>query len=123
MQDLVAIGVADAREQVGIGQGAFHGVVADEQSRTELIEGGVERFQTTSIEFGQRVLAAQEVNRGPLLRRSFGQQQRAVREVEGRQTDLAGDRRALLFPAEAAGDHQVDGQEELALELEDEALA
>ena len=97
VQDLVAVGVADAREQVGIGQRALDGVVADEQPRAELVEVGVERLEAAAIEFGQRGRAAQQVHRGPLLRRRLGQQQRAVREVERRQADLAGDRRALFF--------------------------
>ena len=48
----------------------------------------------------------------------LGQDQRAVLEVERQQADLAGHLGARRLPAEAAGDHQVDDEEELALELE-----
>ena len=49
--------------------------------------------------------------------------QRAGRKIERRQADLARDRSAALAPAQPPGDHQVQHEEELAVELEDDALA
>ena len=46
-----------------------------------------------------------------------------AREVERREPDPARRARARRSPVEAAGDHQVDDDEELALEREDDALA
>ncbi|MNC86801.1 hypothetical protein D3C83_24810 [compost metagenome] len=52
----------------------------------------------------------------------FGHDQRAVREVDRQQTHLAGDACARVLPAESPGDHQVEDQEQLTLELEHDAL-
>jgi len=62
VQDFVAIGVADARKQVRIGQGAFHGVVARQQPRPELIQRSVEWLQAAAVILGQCGLAKQQVN-------------------------------------------------------------
>src|SRR5439155_10342971 len=56
-------------------------------------------------------------------RARLGQHERPGRELEGRQPDLAGRARARRSPVKATGDHQVEDEEELALELEDDALA
>ena len=45
------------------------------------------------------------------------------REIERRQPDLAGNRRAAIAPAQPPGDHQVQDEEQLAVELEDDPLA
>src|SRR5262249_59624129 len=75
------------------------------------------------VEGGERRLALQEMNRRALLRPGLGQRERARREVEGRQSELAGHLRAWRLPVKATGDHQVDRQEEIALEGDDDALA
>src|SRR6266849_5017276 len=123
MQDLVAIGVAYARKQIWIGQGALDSVVAGQQPRSELIQGSVQRLQPAAVILGECGLAAQQVNRGALLLRRLSEQQRAVREVEGRQANLAGNRRPAILPPKAARDHQVDDQKQVVLELEDEPFA
>src|SRR6185295_901607 len=48
--------------------------------------------------------------------------QRAVRKVERRQSHSAGQPGARLTPLESAGDHQVEGEEQLALEAEHDPL-
>ena len=72
----------------------------------------------------KRLLAAQ---RGAATRASWcrlGQEQRAVREIERGEAELARHGFAPAgLPAKAAGDHQVNHQEEIALELEHDALA
>ena len=62
------------------------------------------------------------MDRGALLLRRLGQQQRSVGEVEGRQADPGGDGRAVLLPSKAAGDHQVDHQEKIVFELQNQAF-
>jgi hypothetical protein len=63
------------------------------------------------------------MKRGALLGAGLGQQQRPGREVEGRQRDLAGWARSPAAPAEAAGDHEVEDQKEIALQAPHDALA
>ena len=67
----------------------------------------------------QRRLAAHQVQRSALVRARFGEEQRAAVEVERGVPHARRDPRALLPPAQPAGDHQVDHQEQVALELED----
>src|SRR5437667_9857388 len=112
MQDLVAIGVADARKQIRIGQRAFNCVVARQQSCAELIESSVQRLQPAAIVLSEGGLATQQVNRCTLFLRGLSEQQRAVGEVEGSQADLARDCCTLFLPPEAPRDHQVDEQKQ-----------
>ena len=69
MQNLVAVGVADPGEQIRVGQRALDRVIAGKQPRTKLIEVRFQRLQATPVEVCQRVLAADQVDRGALLLR------------------------------------------------------
>ena len=62
------------------------------------------------------------MERGPLLRARLGEDQRPGREVEGGEADLAGRLGAVFFPAQTAGDHEVEDEEEVPLQAEDDAL-
>ena len=53
----------------------------------------------------------------------LGEDQRAVREVERGEADLARQLRAPRLPVQPAGDHQVEDEEEVVVEREDDALA
>ena len=126
VQDLVRVRVADAAEEVRIGQRALERVVLARERRVELLErrrraarGRRDRARASAAS------PAHELQRRALLRARLGQQQRAVREVERRQDHLRPDARrsARLAPAQPPRDHQVDDQEELVVELEHDALA
>src|SRR5438552_11343691 len=123
MQDLVGIGVADSREDVGIGEGTLERVTLTGDRGLELVDGHLERLETSWVERSDRGLALDDGERGALLRRGFGQHERAAREVKRRESDLALERRAALLPAQPSGDHQVENEEEIAFESNDDALA
>ena len=75
------------------------------------------------IVLAERVFAADDVDRRAALRSGLGEHERAVVEVERGQAELAGNLRAGGEPLEAAGDHQMDDEEELAFESEDDPFA
>src|SRR5213594_894412 len=58
-----------------------------------------------------------------MLRPRFGEEQRAVREVEGGEPAAPRDGRAGRLPVQPSGDHQVQYGEVLAVECEDDALS
>jgi hypothetical protein len=89
----------------------------------ELFERGLERLDSAGIDGAQRI-AAQDLNRRALLRSSLGEEQRPVLEHERGENDLRSDARLLSFvaPAKPAGDHQVDHQRQIRLELEHDSF-
>ena len=64
-----------------------------------------------------------DVKRCAALGSRLGQRKRAAGEIEQRERDSS--RRLLIVgePAQAAGDHQVNDEEEIVFEREDDALA
>src|SRR6516162_2535923 len=87
------------------------------------LEIGVENFQTARIVGAEAVLAANHVERRPLLRTRLGDEQRTLWEVERRESDLPDGFRAARSPAEPPGDHQMKNEKEIILEREDDPLA
>ena len=123
MEDLVRVGVPDAAENAGIGQGALQRVVVAEEPFGECREARVEHLDAARVVALQLVGAAHDVDRGLASRACLGQDQRAVRKVERRKTDLAGNRRATFAPAQPSSDHQVEHEEQLVAETENEAFS
>ena len=58
MKNLVRIGVANPRKQVGVRQRTLDRVIAGQQPRAELLQVSFERLQAATIEFGQRLLGS-----------------------------------------------------------------
>ena len=79
MQDLVGVGVADAAEQAGIGEGAFQRVVLRFQRGGEGFGGSLQRFQSNGFR-----RPVEDVNLGTVLGTGFGERERAAIELEGR---------------------------------------
>ena len=78
------------------------------------VERRVERLDAAGIDVAERGLAAHHLDRGALLRAGFGEQQRAVLELQRRQDDLRAEAGFLarLAPSEAPGDHQVNHEDQ-----------
>ena len=119
MQDLVGVGVADAGEEARIGERALEGVVLAFNRAGELRQIRFEDLDAARVHRLQRRLALHQMQRGAPLRAGLGERQRAVLELEERERAA----RLLAGPVQAAGDHQVQHEEELVLEPEDDALA
>jgi len=123
MQDLVRVGVADAAQDAGIGQRALERVILAGQRAVERGRVGVEHLEPARIVLGEARLAADEIERRAPLRTGLGQDERARREIERGQADLAAELGARGLPVEPPGDHQVQHQEQIALEADHDALA
>jgi hypothetical protein len=106
-----------------IRQRAFERVILTRQGLAKLRDARREHLEAARVVRGELRLAANQIQRGSPLRAGLRQNQRQVRKIECRETDLAGDFRAGLKRPEAAGDHQVNHQEQLAFERPHEALA
>ena len=125
VQDLVGVGVADPGKEPRIGERAFHGVVLREQRLAERRRVRGQHVDAAPVQRPQRRRSAQQVERGAPLCPLLGQDQGAGIEAERRQTDSARDRRGGLprLPTKPPGDHQVQGQMQVLLQAEDDALA
>src|SRR5207249_134961 len=82
-----------------------------------------ERLDAPAVERRQRALAADEMERCPLLRARLGQDKDSASEIERGERGPARNLRPRRPPAEPAGDHQVQDEKEILLELEDDPLA
>src|SRR5262249_36947095 len=84
----------------------------------------VERFAAAGIERAHGGVASHQLHRGSFLRARLGEEQRAVREVERGEQHLGTHTRlsAWLAPAQPPRDHQVQDQEQIAIEFEDDPL-
>jgi hypothetical protein len=121
-QDLVGVGVADARQDGGIGHAALERVVLARERLEEALGRGGEGLDAAGIKRAVCILSGEEMHLRALLGARFGQEERAVREVERGHAQLAWDLRARLAPAEPAGDHEVDDDLVISFEVQHDAL-
>lgn len=123
MQDLVGVSVADPAEQARIGQCPLERVVLDAESPDELRFPRVERLESPALEGGEGGLSGHQVQRSASLGAGLGEEQRAIVEVERGEADLSRRLGSGRDPAQPPGDHEMDDDEELVLQLPHEALA
>ena len=123
VQDLVGVGVADAREEPRIGQAALQRVVLARERGAERRQVGPEHVEAAAIVRLQVRTSGDQMQPGALDGAGLGHQQGAAREVESRQPQLLRHGRARRAPAQAPGDHQVQDDEQVALDADDDALA
>jgi hypothetical protein len=127
-EDFVGVGVADAAEVVGIGEGTLEGVVGGEQSGGELFGRGVENFEAAGIERAQTSFARDDVQRGALLGTGLGPEQRTVGKIEGGETARrrnfgATGLCAERVPVKTTGDHQMKDEPKISLETDADSLS
>ena len=105
VEDLVGVGVADAGEDAGVGEGALEGVIFRRESGAKGLEGEGKDVEAAGIELGESGLALDEVEGGAALGAGFGEDEGAVREVEGGEVVAAAELWALLSwrPRRASG--------------------
>ena len=118
MQNLVGIGVADSTEEVRVGQGAFESVILFAQCACKCVEASVQDVEATRIVLFERVAPADDKKRSLPPCARLGQDECAVGEVEGEEANLARHPSAGLLPVKTTGNHQVQDEEELGVELE-----
>ena len=124
VQDLVGVGVADAAEQARIGERALQRVILAARAAPRTRRG---RRRARRGRRGRTRASARSPRTtwsdARRLRAGLGEQQRARVELERRERERAGQLRARRVPLQPAGDHQVDHDEQLALERDHDALA
>jgi hypothetical protein len=112
VQDLVGIRVADAAEQARVGQAALDGVVLGLQLARERGHVGLQHIDAAWVHCLQRLAPGHQMDRCAALGAGLGQHQRTGVEREGGECALGGRLGAGREPAQAAGDHQMDDQEQ-----------
>jgi hypothetical protein len=123
VEDLVRVGVADPREEPRVGERPLQRVVLAPERRGERLRRRSDRVEAARVVLGERCLAPDDVERRALLRPRLRQEERAALEVERGEVDLAREPPAGLSPTEPSRDHQVQDEEQVALEREDDALS
>jgi len=73
---------------------------------------------SSSIERGQSCFSRRESARSA----SFGKDQSAIRKIERGKSDLSRNLAAGGYPPQTAGNHKVNDQEKIVLELDDDSL-
>ena len=124
MQDLVRVRVADAAEEMRIGQRALQRVVLAQRARARSAARSASSTSRPPMSNArQRRRAVHDVQRRAPLGARLGQRERAVGESKRASVMRPGGFASARQPAQAAGDHQVDDEEEVAVERHDDALA
>src|SRR5262245_16439664 len=123
MQNFVRIGIADAAEQTRIGERTLQRVVLASECIAEGLKGRIHDLESSAVERSQCAFALSEMQRSPLFRSRFRQEQSSGRKIERSKTEPRGYRRAAFFPLKSPRDHQVDYEKQVAFELEDDLFA
>src|SRR5262245_58738551 len=123
MKNLVGVRVADATEQMRIGQRALDRVISALKRFGKRRKIRVHHFEATRIVLSKHSLTLYEVQRRLPLGTRFSENQRSVLKIEGKQADFAGDGSAGRLPSKASRDHQMENQKQFAVGLNDHAFA
>ena len=120
MKDLVGVGVADRGQEARIGQRALDRVALARQRlrNSARVDPGTSRPPRSKAP--RRRASGDEMQGSAALRPGLGQHERSLREVERARPDRRPTGRAARLPVEASRDHQMEDEEEVALEREDE---
>src|SRR5207245_1134876 len=121
VQDLVGVGVADAAEDVRVGERALERVVLASQRGGELVQVAGEDLHAARVVPGQCFAAVQDVEGGALLGAGLGQGERAGGEAKSGQADLGGHLGVGRFPVQPARDHQVQHEVQVIVETPNDA--
>jgi hypothetical protein len=123
VEDLVRISVPDAVEEGRVGQGSLESVVLTSDGARKIFPGCRHDVDPAPIQLGQGRPPADDVHGRALLGARLGDDERAIRKVQGHQPDLARYLRVPWLPVEPSGDHEVQDEEELVrIELDHDAF-
>lgn len=123
VEDLVGVGITDAAEEMRIGERALDGVPFAREERPKFVERCIEHVDSAWIERVEIRFTSHEMDRRASFRSRLGEQKRAVAEVERGKAKPGRNLRARREPLQPAGDHQMNDDEEIAVERDDDALA
>jgi len=123
VEDLVGVGVADAGEDAWVCEGALEGSVLDGECGAEGFEVCGEDIDSAGVDLSCGGFAGEEMEGGSAFGTGFGEDERAVGEVEGGEVVAATEFCAEGTPVEAAGDHEMKDEPEAVVELKNNAFA
>src|SRR4026209_2541155 len=123
MEYLVGVGITDSAEESGIGERSLEGMVLLNQPLGELGETGFQNLQAATRELPESLLSAHEPKRSTALGAGFGKNECPVREVERGEADFTRNFRSGRHPAQTAGNHEMNHQEQIVLQLEHDSLS
>src|SRR6185312_17320888 len=104
---------------------ALQRVVLRRERSRKLLQRRPQRLDAAGVVSGQRLASVDDLNRRSFFRAGFGEKQRAVRKRKRREQYLAAEADFLtgLAPSQSSGDHQMNHQKEVRVELEDDAFS
>src|SRR5258707_1357935 len=123
IQDLVRIGIADAADDAWIGKSPLERAVFGCKGGAKRIEIAREDIDSSGIDGTQTLFARDDIQRCSVLCTGFGKHERTAGKIESRQTPAARELRSWDLPVQAAGNHQVQHQPEIAFYSNRDSLA
>ena len=123
MKNLIGVCVPDAAEQVRIGERALERVIVPAQGFNKRREINVQHLEPARVVPLERLTSLDDVKGCLTLRPRFGHDERSSVEVESHQANFAWHGRSRRSPAKTARDHEMEHEEQLALQFEDDTLA
>ncbi len=123
VENFVRVGIADAAEDGGVGEGALQGAVLAGERGAEGLEVGGEHIDAARVDGEEIGFAAQDVEGGPTLGAGLGEDQGAVGKIEGGETLAASELGRRRSPVEPTGDHEVEHQPKIVVQADGDAFA
>ena len=123
VENLVRVRVPDSADDAGIRQRPLQSPVFTDQRRAEAGQIGRENIDASRVHGEQAGLARHHVERCPPLAAGLCERERSRREIESRQILAPPEGRVGRPPMQAAGDHQVQHQPEVAIQADGDALS
>src|SRR4030095_2980562 len=117
MKNLVGVCVAEATEQMRIGQRTLDRVIAAPKYFRKGRKIGVHHLEPTGIMLSKRCLTLDNVQRCLPPGTGLCKNQGSLLKIEREQADFAGDRGAGQLPSKASRDHQMEDEKQLAVGL------
>ena len=123
VEDLVGVSVPDAGEDAWIGEGSLKGAVFGGECGTKVVECGRKYVDAAGVDLLGGGFVGKEVERSTAFGARFGEDERALGEVERGKIVAAAEFCSEGTPVEAAGDHEVKNEPEVVVELDGDAFA
>jgi hypothetical protein len=123
MQDFVRIGIANAAENLWVGQGALYRVIGGGQRRANNVQGTIQRLYPAGVQGVERGRTFDNMLRCAFLAARLGQGQRARRKIESGQVGFCADFCGDGLPVQPSGDHQVKHEPGIVVEPDRDAFA
>src|SRR5215470_17247999 len=123
MKNLVGVGVANAAEQMRIGQRTLERVIASAERLRKGHEIGIHHLEPARLVLRKGGFSLDDIQRRLPLGTRLSEDQGSILEIECEEADFAGDCGAGRLPSKAPRDHQVEYEKELTIGFNDHTFA